>query len=476
VFVPAWKPSVRQLCTLTDQGAPRRLELSDFGVGGRDRSWNAHAENFIAANRPQLSAIGVEPQLVAGRGNIHLVLRPGGVVGAVPLHAPDTRKVSGGVVVRPRFGWDGIGALLDQVGWAAQPQILEMPLVPGSAREVPPWVLAGPVLTRLTNLLKELRRGFRMEEAVRQTPRGQILWQSYVNSQAIRGAFHRIPCRFPDLGPDVLLRSYLRWGIETVQRSLAPFSVVDTIARRLSDRAHELLVDLKDTPARTPDAHSLRLLMGETSLPTEILIRGLQALGWVLDERGLAGHSETDGLAWALPMYVLFERWVEHILRGWAREFGGEVHAGRVNETSVPFQWSRPGHGSLTTLIPDFLVRRERQLFVVDAKYKGHFEELDETRWHAVAQEMHEEHRHDVHQILAYAALFDADEITSVLVYPMHASTWRRLAAIGQTIKYARISSGQRRLGLALVGIPLSVAEESPTHSVTRSLDVLRTM
>lgn len=473
-FVPAWSPQQRRLLTLDDQGSPRSIDLADFGVGGRDRSWNAHAQNFIAANRPQFAALGIGPELVPDRDRIDLRLRPGGVVGAVPLHAPDTRKITGGVVVRPRFGWDGIGPLLERVGWSAQPQILELPLVPGSAREVPPWVLAGPVLNRLAALLKELRRGFRMQEAVRQTPRGQILWGRYLTQAVARGAYHQLPCRFPELGPDALLRGHVRWGIEVVQRSLAPYSVADVIAGHLTQRAQALLFDLQDTRARAPDHHSLNLLLRSNGLPSEVLSQGLEALGWIADERGLAGRSQSDGLAWALPMHAVFERWVEHVVCTWARGFGGEVRSGRTNQTRVPIQWLRPGHGSLTGLVPDLMVHHGPRVYVIDAKYKGHFQELDETRWLALAETLREDHRHDVHQILAYAALFEAAEITSVLVYPMHRATWQRLAPTGRAVAKATISTGGRPVRLALVGLPMTVPNDDGVLPLVGTLEDLR--
>lgn len=467
-------PQQRQLLTLEDQGAPRSINLSDFGVGGRDRSWNVHARNFIAANRPQFDALGIGAELVPDRDHIDLRLRPGGVVGAVPLRAPDTRKIAGGVVVRPRFGWDGIGPLLARVGWSAQPEIIEFPLVPGSAREVPPWVLAGPVLNRLAALLKELRRGFRMQETVRQTPRGEILWGRYLTQQVARGAYHQLPCRFPDLGPDALLRGHLRWGIEVVQRSLELYSVTDVIARHLAQRAQALLFDLQDTPARAPDHHSLNLLLRSTGLPSEVLSRGLEALGWIADERGLAGRSPSDGLAWALPMHAVFERWVEYVVRAWAGGFGGQVRSGRTHQTSVSIQWHRPGHGSLTGLVPDLVVHQGRRVYVIDAKYKAHFQELDETRWLALAAELREDHRHDVHQILAYAALFEAPEITSVLVYPMHRTTWQRLAPNGRAVAKAMISQGGRPVTLALVGLPIVLPSDDGLLPLTRTLEELR--
>jgi hypothetical protein len=472
-YAPAWEPRRKRVYALTDQGAPIVLDSSDFGIEGRDRSWNAQARNFITANRPYLSALAVTPELIATGDSINLRLRPGGTVGAVPVRAPDTRKVAAGLVVRPRFGWDGIGPLLERVGWAAQPHILETPLVPGSAREVPPWVLAGPILGRLSTLLREVRRGFRLREAVRETPRGQILWHRYVNDQIVRGAFHRIPCRFSDLTPDTLLRSYIRWGVEAVLRALKPFLVIDAVARRLGQSAQELLFDLRDTRACPPDRRTLELLLRGVALPSESLSKGLQALGWIVEERGLAGRSESDGLAWALPMHSLFERWVEHIVRAWAAGFGGQVRSGYAQQTTVPVRWKGPVRSSITSLIPDVVVTHANGVCVIDAKYKGHFQELDESRWMALAEELRAEHRHDVHQVLAYAALFDAREVTSLLVYPMHTRTWSRLAAVGKTLSTGVLASGERTVTLALAGIPMVMPIDYDVRSLTRDWESL---
>lgn len=474
VFVSAWQPKQRPLLTLSDQGTPLSIQPGLFGIGGRDRSWNAHAENFISANLPQLSALGVQPELVAQTSEIALRLRPGGIVGAVPVRTPDTRKVAGGVVVRPRFGWDGIGPLLQNIGWVAAPQVLDMPLVPGSAREVPPWVLAGPVLQRLASLLREIRKGFRMHEEVRSTPRGRILWDRYVTRQMSRGAFHQLPCRFPELGPDALLRSYLRWGLERVHRSLVPYSVVDMVARRLTEQAEELLRGVKDSAARAPDRQTLDQLIRAVGLPSAVLQRGLQALGWIVDEHGLAGAAETDGLAWALPMHELFERWVEHVARTWAHEFGGQVLAGRAAETVVPIAWDHRARSSMTSLVPDLVVRHGDRVYILDAKYKAHFQELDDARWVDLSEELRNQHRRDVHQILAYASLYEGAEVTAVLVYPMHTRTWSRLAQHDRTVARASLSGGGRLVHLALVGLPMQLPSNETPITVSRAWDAIR--
>lgn len=404
---------------------------------------------------------------------IGLKIHAGGVVGAVPLRTPDSRRVNGGIVVRPRLGWKGIGPLLARIGWSAHPRILDLPLVPGSTREVPPWVLAGPALQRLAALVNDLSSGFQVIERVPASPRGQLLWGTYLTRYAAQGAFHRLPCRYPDLGPNETLRSYLRWGIETLRSELAPHATDDGIARGLWDLAESLLVSLRDTPARRPDRRALEGLARSEGLPSQVLANGLTALGWIADGRGLAGRSESDGLAWALVMHELFERWVEHLVRCWTHRVGAQVLTGRTLQTAVPIRWQGRGRGSLTNLVPDLVVRRGEQVMVFDAKYKDHLEELEESQWTSLAEEVRAQHRQDIHQVLAYAGLFEARQITAALVYPMRAAVWERLNPSGRTLIRAELSSGGREVCLALAGVPMQADPVLRLEGVTAAFDAL---
>ena len=109
------------------------------------------------------------------------MLCPGGRAGAIPSLSAQTGHVASGFLVEPRFGWSGVGRVLVATGWAGAPEILDFPMVPGSGREVPPWVLARPVLHRLAQLLRTSHCGYRIEERVMQKPRGQIVWGRYVS-------------------------------------------------------------------------------------------------------------------------------------------------------------------------------------------------------------------------------------------------------------------------------------------------------
>ncbi len=469
-----WQPRQRTLLVLAEQSADRKILPEVFGVPKHERSWTIYADNFLRVNRLQLEALSIEARLTANPAGIEMRLTPSSIIGAIPLHSPITHKIAAGIVVRPRFGWNDIGPLLSAIGWSASPQLLKYPLVPGSAREIPPWVLAGPIIRRISALLKEIRRGFRMHEEVRQIPRGQILWKRYCTTLMTRGMFHLLPCRFPELGPDLLLLSYLRWGLERVRISLSVFAPIDVIARQLLEFSDVILQDLRDVPSKVPDHRSFNQLRLQISMPSSVLREGLEALEWILDERGLGGLSETDGLSWRLTMQELFERWVECIGRQWARTFGGSVKTAKSGDARIPIHWQRSGTGSLTELAPDIVVHANNTSFILDAKYKGHFEELDDLRWRELGETLKVEHRHDFHQVLAYAALFDAPRIVSVLVYPMFLRTWQSLAKRGQTVTRAYFPGKIRQLEVALIGIPLQLPFGTRADELSKHWDVLR--
>jgi hypothetical protein len=59
-----------------------------------------------------------------------------------------------------------------------------------------------------------------------------------------------------------------------------------------------------------------------------------------------------------------------------------------------------------------------------------------------------------VHQVLAYAGLYDAERVTATLVYPLRRDTYASLAEHGQDRSVATLHHGQRELMLELRGMP----------------------
>ncbi|HET9131037.1 MAG TPA: hypothetical protein VFO86_08825, partial [Terriglobia bacterium] len=86
---------------------------------------------------------------------------------------------------------------------------------------------------------------------------------------------------------------------------------------------------------------------------TERFVNGLQAIEWTIEERGLAGLSDREGIPWKLPMDQFFEAWIETIFRVVAQRTGGQMKVGRKRETTHPINWEPPYLGSQKSLVPD---------------------------------------------------------------------------------------------------------------------------
>lgn len=259
---------------------------------------------------------------------------------------------------------------------------------------------------------------------------------------------------FPIMGHDPRLRSYVRWVLERVHADLVRVGRTDPVAVGLATVARNLLETLLDVEPQRPRRHELDH-WGRHGLADEALRLGIEAMAWVEEERGLGGGREMDGLAWALSLEQLWEAYVEAVVRREAKLTGGEVRVGRLGETVVPIAWQDPVRKSLGHLVPDIVVRRGRSVYVIDAKYKAHFADLDEVGWRRFTEEAKAAHRADLHQILAYAGLYDADEIIAVLVYPLPQRVWADMAAASRDAVSAEIVRGGRLVQLNLIGLPL---------------------
>ena len=284
-------------------------------------------------------------------------------------------------------------------------------MVPGSAKEIPPWVLAGPIIERISNLLRNINRGFNIVKETRESPRGKILWQEYITQSYVHGKLNKIPCMYPDLNQNDRLRSYIKWALDRVRVSLATVKGYDATTENLLGKIDYLLNFLRDIKIIIPTTNTIEQIIRDNTIPSLQFLQGLQAITWVREERGLAGRREPDGLAWKIQMSELFEKWVEAIVSIWARKMGGDVTTMRKDTSRVAILWQNQSIKSLSNLIPDIVVTTYDTVYIIDAKYKKLYEELDDQNWRELSHELQEDHRHDLHQVFAYASLLTNQEL-----------------------------------------------------------------
>jgi hypothetical protein len=193
-----------------------------------------------------------------------------------------------------------------------------------------------------------------------------------------------------------------------------------------------------------------------TSLKTEIFEEGLQAVEWTIEDRGLAGLADLQGIAWIMSMELFFEAWVETVAEKLSRQIGGVLRSGRKRETVTPLKWKPPYTGSQRYLLPDLVIERENETIIIDAKYKSHWEELSRHEWYSTAKAFQEQHRADLLQILAYTSPTTTKKIVACLAYPCQESTWQSLKQRERLWHRASLYAGSRQIDVILSALPMA--------------------
>lgn len=456
------KPSKDVCLELEDHSSIEKSAVEFFGIKGAlaPQSQAARlADQFITQNRPLLGLLDVSVRRDYDGGDVRLLIESNSSVGAVPLVSPFTAKPDYGLVVQPRFPWAGIGPMLAEMGWLVSPTPLRLPLLKRSERRVPPWVLSFMVLARLKVLLDRLERRFEFTDQERLAPKGTVLWQQYAIRNLPRGQFLAVPCTFPDLRDDRHLKGAIRFTIERQLQSLETQRQHAAFVHKLIALAESLLFKVRAVPACRPSPRDIEAWL-RRPLRSEALLEGLQAIDWTVEERGLAGLSDLEGIPWAMPMELFFEAWVETVLRAVAMRTGGRLRTGRNRETVSPLAWEPPYSGSQRSLVPDLVFELEGCTLIVDAKYKRHWEELQQGRWAAKEDVLREEHRQDLLQILAYANLAESPLAVCCLVYPCSVATWESLRQRRRLFHKAEMLVRSRRILLWLTAVPMCAAAD----------------
>src|SRR5262249_5524712 len=216
----------------------------------------------------------------------------------------------------------------------------------------------------LKALLDSLDRRFELTTEMRRAPRGTGNWGQYATRSLQHASFLSIPCTFPHLRDHRLLQSA---GPFTVARQLPALETPKehgAFVHRLIEFGDALLRRVQSVPPYIPSSTTLGSWL-QRPMRSEPFLNGLQAIEWTIDERGLAGLSDLEGIPWTMPMEEFFEAWVETVMRSVARQMGGTLKAGRRRETISPLTWDPPYVGSQRSLIPDMILELEAISFIV---------------------------------------------------------------------------------------------------------------
>ena len=315
------------------------------------------------------------------------------------------------------------------------------------------------ILSRLKALLDALTRRFEIVSEHLRAPRGSVHWSEYAVQNLSRAQFLKVPCTFPDLRDDRLLQGAIRYSLEKQLRSLQSQVEHGGFVLQLIAFCNDLLRRVCHARPYIPSAKILAMWL-QRPMRVERFVEGLQAIEWTVEDRGLAGMSDLEGIPWHMPMDRFFEAWVETVFQSVARDTAAVLKVGRRRENTHPIDWEPAYLGSQKSLVPDLWLEWQDTTLIVDAKYKRHWEELQEHSWNATADLIREQHRNDLFQALSYANLAKTSRVITCLAYPCSPDTWTRMVEKKRVIHKAEISGGSRRTHLWLTAIPMATAGE----------------
>jgi len=279
----------------------------------------------------------------------------------------------------------------------------------------------------------------------------------------------RVPCRFPDLRDDQELKAAIHFTLRKQLASLESQRAGGVVVLQLIDLCQSLLTKVQSVSPRQPVPMALNAWY-RSSLKTDVFRHGLQAVEWTIEDRGLAGLADLQGIAWIMSMETFFESWVETVAEKLSKQIGGVLRSGRKRETVTPLRWNPPYVGSQRYLLPDLVLEREDITIILDAKYKSHWEELSRHHWHNLTEILQEQHRADLLQILAYSTLAKTKKVITCLAYPCQNDTWQSLKSRERLWHRASLYAGDRQVDVILIALPMVAKVEEIVQVLTKAI------
>ena len=427
------------------------------------------AIQFVDQNQGILSSFDIKAENLYDGKNSWVVFKTGLKIGAFPLISPTSGKPEYGMVVKPRFEWIGVGNMLASMGWRIVPTLLNLPLLPGTERKVPTWVLSSVILTRIKSLLDQLERRFELYQSVLIAPKGTVNWNEYATRRMPSAQFLQLLCTYPDLRDDQKLKAAIHFTLRKQLSGLESQRSNTGIVLPLIELCQSLIRKVANTLPLRP-SNEMILAWINRPLRLETFREGIQAIDWTLEDRGLAGLSDIQGLPWILPMDSFFEAWLETVVFSFSRQIGGTLQVGRKQETTTPIHWEHAILGTQKYLVPDVILEREDLTVIFDAKYKRHWEEFSSNNWSKIEKEIQEQHRQDLLQVLAYSSIHSKKRVVACLVYPCNIQTWESLKSRNRIFERASIPTNGRDLEVILVAIPMNGKIENAADAIRQAL------
>lgn len=390
-----------------------------------------YIQKFIDYNSEQFKFLGVQPYIIGSDRSTALTFRSSGFIGAIPLRASDTGKQIGDFVVMPRFSgrnrFEDYIEIINLLGTEISPEMIDsLPLASGKNFRPPLYLDAVKFIAALEKLIMRPWRKFDNIEKVTSQPTNQINWTKYINNEFKVENRLKFPARTNVLSEFHAEYSEIRYVFDICKSELLSANTPQRIKNILRTKLSYLEEHLYHHKPKATNKITIRF----SDNPT------LKACKEQANK--ILNFNLVDSTAWRVDFSDVFEKFVQYIFKEAVKETGGRLYSNFKfhSITSKHFSWE------LKHIEPDAIFQKENVLVFIDAKYKSNlYNKFDKS------EVLKEDHRHDLHQIMAYSSFSKTDLKFNFLCYPSEQVELRRI----------QYENGVNRIknSIFILGIPL---------------------
>jgi hypothetical protein len=361
-----------------------------------------YLQKFINYNSDQFKFLGVQPYIIGSDQKTALTFRTSCFIGSIPLRASDTGKQIGDFVVLPRFTsgdrFEDYIEILNLLGTEISPEVLDsLPLASGRNFRPPLYLEAVKYISALEILVAKVWRKFDNEEIISKQPSGQINWNKYINNEFKIENRLKFPVRKNILSEFHSEYAEVRYVFDLCKNELLSSNTPQRIKISLQSRLNFLEEKLYEhKPKATND-----IVIRASDSP---VIKNCKE-----QANKILKFKLVDSTAWRVDFSDVFEKFIQYIFKEVANETSGRLFSNFKfrSRTTKYYSWE------LKHIEPDAIFEKGDLLIFIDAKYKSNlYNKFDQS------EILKNEHRHDLHQIMAYSSFSKTEFKYGFLCYP----------------------------------------------------------
>ncbi|MBE2281364.1 MAG: hypothetical protein IAE91_13310 [Ignavibacteriaceae bacterium] len=361
-----------------------------------------YLQKFIDYNSEQFKFLGVQPYILGSDQNTRLAFRTSSFIGAIPLRASDTGKQIGDFVVIPRFTvhdrFEDYIEILNLLDAEISPDVIDsLPLASGKNFRPPLYLEAIKFISALEKLTMKKWQKFDNVEKFSNQPTGQINWTKYITNEYKVENRLLFSARTNILSEFHTEYSEIRYVFNLCKDDLLSANTPSRIKNILRNKLSILEERLYHHQPKSTN----RITIRSSDIPA---VKACKK-----QANKILNFNLVDSTAWRVDFSDVFEKFIQYIFKAVAKEIGGRLYTNFKfhSRTSRHYSWE------LKHIEPDAIFQKGDVLVFIDAKYKSNlFNKFDQS------EILKEDHRHDLHQIMAYSSFSKTDFKNGFLCYP----------------------------------------------------------